>query len=263
MDAPDVVLEEREPFSVEGLEKYHMTRELTQKCLKGHALEDFRDIVRAGGRLPPGTVGDCEFYKLRGEIEHFVRKVRPYLNGKPEPVSLDLEIGPFRLTGSIEGIYRSEYIRYRNAKLTSRDRIAAWITHLGLCASGASGYPKTSRVAGTDVMCEFDPVSDSRKAMEQLLDVYWRGLVRPVHFFPDSSWVYAYSVIERKKSPLLALRSADKKWTGNEFRPWDAESADAYLDMCFEGTDPLDEEFEQLSLDVWGPLMGSRREIKG
>ena len=62
-------------------------------------------------------------------------------------------------------------------------------------------------------------------------------------------------------SASAALIQARKKWQGSgDFAR--GESVDPYYDICFRTTDPLDQDFEDVSKAVFGPLLANIAEIE-
>jgi len=82
--------------------------------------------------------------------------------------------------------------------------------------------------------------------------MYWQGLCRPVHLFPRSSYAYA-EVVKKTLNPDRAMQEARKAWAGG----WQgmAEAGDAAMHLCFAGIDPLDDEFREMAVQVYGPLI--------
>ena len=95
---------------------------------------------------------------------------------------------------------------------------------------------------------------------EHLLQVYWKGLSEPVRFFPATSYKYAHLLLLKEKTEYDALGNARKTWEGNDFNP--GESNDLYFDLCFRETDPMDDEFERVSTEVYRPIFEHGREVK-
>jgi exodeoxyribonuclease V gamma subunit len=87
-------------------------------------------------------------------------------------------------------------------------------------------------------------VDDARAILKRLLDLYWTGLRRPLHFFPDSGQAY----VEKNQS----LDAARGKWGISDFAR--GEAADPYYRLAFRGSDPLDAEFEAIAMAVFGPI---------
>ena len=263
------ILEEREAFEIKGLEKYLLEEDLVERKLAGASLKDFLPLTRASGQLPHGTLGECIFEALSQGVETFVKKTGPYTRETTlEPLEVDLSISGFRLIGRINTIYPERLLRYRYARVRSRDRVKVWIHHLALNSLMADRYPRTSMLAGLDtnnrrypewVAWEYSPVENSEEILGRLLEEYWAGLVRPLHFFQDCSWEYAHMLLEKNKPIENALNSARSVWTGSDYSRGECE--DPYYQLCFGNTDPLDSEFRRIAEEVFRPFLGHQIEI--
>ena len=262
------VLEEREAFDIKGLEKYLLEENLVERRLAGGKLKDFLPLTRASGKLPHGTLGECIFEGLTRGVDRFVEKTGPYIRETAlEPLEVDLSISGFRLTGRIDAIYPERLLHYRYARVKSRDRLKIWIHHLAVNILLADKYPRTSMLAGMRpkggdsewVAWEYSPVENSEEILGRLLEEYWAGLARPLHFFPDSSWAYAHVLLEKNKPGENALNAARRTWTGSEYSRGECE--DPFYQLCFRNTDPLDSEFRRIAVDVFTPLIEHQKEI--
>jgi len=262
-------LDEREPFELRGLEKYQLEQSLVKQELEGKDPYDFLPLARAVGQLPHGTVGECLFEDMISGSVRFAEKISSYLEG-PQSVPLDADmcLSGFRLTGRIDSIYPERLIKYRYTRIKPKDRLNIWFQHLFLNRLATDHNPRMSLLAGLSpkgkdpqwVAYEFLPVENSQEILENLLEKYWEGLLIPLHFFPRSSWEYAQRVVE-KGTPLEdALESARSTWVGNDYAPGECE--DAYYQLCFANTDPLDSEFQDIAEEVFGPLLEHQKEIE-
>jgi exodeoxyribonuclease V gamma subunit len=259
------MLQETEPFDVSGLESYLLAQRLVERSLAGFELKDFFHLTRATGLLPHGTVGECIYDKLCLEIEGFAEKTGSYIREDMlAPLEVDLSISGFRLTGRIDAIYPEKMIRFRYAKIKPKDRLRTWIHHLVLNCLRPLGYPRTSMVAGLDkdkwAAWEYVPFDNAEGILERLLNKYWEGLTRPVHFFPESSWQYAQLVLEKERPAGDALQKALWTWTGDDFNRGEVE--DLYYRLCFRNMDPLDSEFEETAIEAFGPIMEFQRKVE-
>ncbi|UCE06115.1 MAG: exodeoxyribonuclease V subunit gamma, partial [bacterium] len=258
------ILEENESFEMSGLDRYFLEQSLVEKKLDDRDLKQFFSATKASGQLPHGIVGDCIYDNLSSGVESFVEKTKPYISGSMlEPLEVDLNISDFHLIGRIDTIYPAKLIQFRYAKVKARDRLKLWIYHLVLNSIHADDYPETSMLVALDPAWagwEFVPVENSGEILAELLQIYWQGLVKPLHFFPESSWEYAQRMLEKNKSSDEALRIARNKWLGSEFS-W-GESADLYYQQCFGKYDPIDEQFEDLALTVFKPFLENQVKVK-
>jgi len=257
------ILEDREAFDVKALERYLLNKKLLEKKLEGENLKDFFPIVHASGQLPQGTPGECIFEELSQGVESFVEKTKPYIPETIlEPLEVDLNISGFRLTGRINPIYPERLLHYRYARVKTRDRLKVWIHHLTLNILMTDTYPRTSILAGLEpdkrrepvwAAWEYSPVENSKEILENLLKEYWAGLMKPLHFFPDTSWMYAHTLVEKNKSGEDALNSARRIWEKTDYNRGECE--DPYYQLCFGNTDPLDSKFRRIAEEIFRPFL--------
>ncbi|MCP4575605.1 MAG: exodeoxyribonuclease V subunit gamma [Deltaproteobacteria bacterium] len=263
LDEGIAMLQETEPFDVTGLENYLLAQDLVERRLAGHGLKDFFHLTRAAGLLPHGTVGECIYEGMCREIEGFVEKIGAYIRkGMLAPLEVDLGISGFRLIGRTGAIYPERMVRYRYAKIKPKDRLRTWIHHLVLNCAKSPGYPLYTMVVGLDkewAAWEYAPVEDAKGMLETLLHKYWEGLTRPIHFFPESAWQYAQQMLEKKKSGEEALKKAYERWMGG-YHP--GERDDAHYTLSFRNTNPIDPEFQETALEVFGPIIASQRKVQ-
>jgi exodeoxyribonuclease V gamma subunit len=270
LEEGDPLLEERESFELKGLEKYLLEQRLVKETLEGHDLRQHLTLTRASGQLPHGTPGECVFEKLSRGAEHFAEKIKRCVKStRLAPVDVDVHMGDFRLTGRLEMVYPEQLIQYRYARVTPTDRIKIWINHLALNSSIADNYPRTSMLMGLAphntgepvwTAWEYPPVKNSEEILATLVEMYWFGLKMPLHFFPKSSWSYSVMRIERNTPQGDALQTAHNTWNGNDYARGECE--DAYYQLCFRNTDPLDSQFEKTAMDIFKPLLAHQKEIQ-
>ncbi|MBW1672761.1 MAG: exodeoxyribonuclease V subunit gamma [Deltaproteobacteria bacterium] len=257
------ILEDREAFEVKALEKYLLNKKLLEKKLEGENLKDFFPTVHAAGQLPHGTPGECIFEELSQGVESFVEKSKPYIQETTlEPLELDLNISGFRLKGRINPIYPERLLHYRYARVKARDRLSIWIHHLALNSVMADTYPHTSILAGLEpdkgreamwAAWEYSSVENSKEILGRLLKEYWEGLMRPLHFFPDTSWMYAHTLVEKNKSEKDALNTARRIWEKTDYNRGECDNP--YYQLCFGNIDPLDSEFRRIAEEVFRPFL--------
>jgi exodeoxyribonuclease V gamma subunit len=256
------ILEDREAFDVKALEKYLLNQKLLKKKLEGENLNNFFPTVHASGQLPHGTLGECIFEELSQGVKSFVEKSKPYIQETTlEPLDVDLNISGFRLTGRINPIYPKRLLHYRYARVKTKDRLRVWIHHLALNCVMTDTYPRTSMLAGLEpdkrhesvwAAWEYSTVEKSKEILGRLLKEYWAGLMKPLHFFSDTSWMYAHMLLEKNKSEEDALNSARRIWEKTDYNRGECE--DPYYQLCFGNTDPLDLEFRRIAEEVFRPF---------
>lgn len=261
----DTGVEDSEPFDLSPLETYQLGKMMVERRLSGSDLQSLFSVAKAQGRLPHGNVGKCTYEALSNDIEKFIDQTKLHCwGGGSEHLVIDLPLSDFRLRGTITGVFPERLVRYRYARARPKDHLQLWISHLVLGTMDQADSPRTSVLVALHprsrqpYMWELSPVKDSREILTALLEAFWEGLMKPLHFFPESSWEYAQTVLEKDRSWEYALVKARNVWNGNEFR--DGEGDDPYCHLCFKGTDPLDEEFQLISEKVLGRLLSNQEE---
>jgi len=269
LDQRALIPDEREPFDIKGLEKYLLENSMMEKGLAGRDLKDLFLPTLARGLLPHGTAGECLFERLRQGVERFVEKTGAYLQGAAlDPLEVDLSIGDFRLTGKINGLYPKRLMHYRYAKTKAKDHLKTWIYHLALNRIMPDDHPLISMLAGLGskgpepgwVAFEYMPVQNSEEILGALLEKYWEGLIKPLHFFSETSWEYAQALLLQGRPHEEALNRARNTWAGNEYSQ--GENSDPYYELFFRNMDPLDPEFQDTAEEVFGTLIDHQAKIK-
>ena len=101
-----------------------------------------------------------------------------------------------------------------------------------------------SFLLGKDAAWEFTPVSGALEILKCLLDLYWKGMSEPLHFFPVSSFEYVGKILLKNWTHPTAIKAARRKWSGSDFSR--GESEDPYFERCFGKIDPLNKDFENI-----------------
>ena len=255
LDEVSAPLEEREAFAVEGLDAYGMKQELLEKRLQGEGVDDLLAVTRCRGLLPPARHGEFAFAQALDEVDELARAVEAQSAGLSplDPFSFLEPLGPFTLSGRIDGVWTARRIAYRCAKVKAKDEIKLWIEHLALNAFAPAGYPRESLLIMKDAVVRFTPVEGAGEILAALLDCYWRGLGLPLRFFPVTSLEYVLTGCQ--------LEKALKKWE-NGYN-YAGEGEDPYFSLCFgREEEPLSPDFEACARELLDPLVLHRQEEK-
>ncbi len=241
-------LEDREAFSVGGLEEYDLKQEILETLLRGGDAKEALPVARSRGLLPPARHGEAAFSRIADEVASFSKRVRGEISPESllEPLDFDLPIGEFRLVGRLDNMLHEHKIRYRCARLKAKDQIRTWIEHVILNACETKGYPRESLLLMSDGEVIFGRLEGATGILRILLDHYRLGLTTPLRFFPVSSMEYARDL----KWDVCRAR---KSWEGSSWSR--AEKEDPYFRLCFGREDPFTTEFDQVARAVLGPLV--------
>ena len=153
-------------------------------------------------------------------------------------------------------------IWWRIGALRARDRIEIWLRQLAWAAAGHGSLEViVVRLKDRTWKSEtFPPPEEAREQLGRWLRARWQGLETLLPFFPESSYEFANSMARSGNAGGHALETAREKarekarsaWFGGWHRR--AEGLDAYFNLATEGTDPLTDAFEDLAIELVGPL---------
>ncbi len=253
-------LETREPFVLDGLENYRLVGQMLELHRDRRPAAEIEKIMRASGALPHGQVGECVFAQAQGRVMRFAGRLGRVLAGQgAEWVNIDVVLGEFRLTDRLTGLTPTGWVGYRLAGMKAADYLNLWLHHLVLNVVAPTGVARQSHWVAEDRDVILNPVAEPERPLRALLELYWRGSQRLVHFFPKSALAYIER-FRKEQDADKALWSARKTWEGDGYREGSAEGDDAYYRLAFRDTDPLDTEFVELAEAVFDPLFACVRE---
>lgn len=257
-------LSEREPFTLENLERYQLRQDLLAQHLDADTSSASDAATTALGTLPLGAVGEVDLQRNQDVVQEFVARLQPFRAASTrEPLGIELPVGEVILSGTVTLHGRQGPLLFRCAKLRAKDQLRAWIIHLAACAV----EPTTSTLLlGEDATIQFRPVQNAIAHLEELLRFYCNNLVAPLKFFPTASLAFAEAEFKvnsgrsssRAKPPIEKARDA---WQGTFGNPDRAEMNDPAFALCFRDAEPLDAEFESLARRIVLPLMEHRKEV--
>jgi len=256
MREKEILLDETENFTLGGLEEYAIGQELLHSIRSGMDLGDSMRIQKASGKLPQGAVGEVIFREMGADVHQFSNKISNFSCGNLlDSRDVHFKIADFHLTGCLQDLYETGQIRIRYGNKNTKDLLHAWIYHLIFNVLKENDLPTKTILICKDSAWEFHPLNDSEPILEHLLKHYWKGLTAPLHFFPESSFAFADAILNKHKDVPVSLNAANRKWQRNDFgKGAKGESEDPYHQICFKETDPMDHDFQQISLDVFSPM---------
>jgi len=248
---------DREPFELARLERYVLQQRLLAERLAGkaEALELARH--RAEGVLPHGLPGELALKGLSAEIDAFWPLITRAMEGRAMlSADVDVRVNGFTVTGVVKRLEGAGFLSFRYAALAPNDFVRAWVSMLLLQVMNP-GLQVTARHIHSEGEVRLKPPADPLAELGRLLDVYWQGLSRALHFFPRSAYAYMAEMM-KSGDAHRAMAKARIKWGGGHQAG--AEVEDAAAQLCFPDADPLDGEFTDLAQCVFGPLLASIKE---
>jgi exodeoxyribonuclease V gamma subunit len=252
--SPDDEVYEREPFAMDSLTAYSLRQNLVKRILCGRKIDREYQAARARALLPPLVAGRVAFEKTLAESRGFAHSLAPSLEDELEPLAVVLTHDGMTLVGVLNGIRSKQHLHWRCATMKAKDRLGLWLEHLILNALVPSGYPRESLLVCNDLTMSLAPLDNAAVILGELMELYREGLRRPLPFFPQVSWLYLTTGMEK----------AQGRWNGSDHASSSPEASDPACSLCFCDQDPLDNEFEELSRIAFEPLLAvATEEIRG
>ncbi|MBA4368322.1 MAG: exodeoxyribonuclease V subunit gamma [Desulfobacterium sp.] len=262
------ILDDREPFSMEALNRYQLSHSILEQMILGADHPETLARTRAAGILPHRRIGEAVFDEVHDRANEFYRNLKPHIQQeKYSPIPFQFQIENQYIKGKIDSVYPDYAFFYRYGMIQPKDLLASWLNHLILNHAGPDHYPKQTVVAGLSGASakdaawseiHFAPVDNAGELLTSLMDYYLTGLRKPLKLFPRTSYRYADLVLNRNMHPEEALEKAGTVFTGNDFSS--GEMNDLYCRFCFKNISPLDEEFRKIAVDLFQPMMASEKQ---
>jgi exodeoxyribonuclease V gamma subunit len=251
-------IDRREPFQVDGLDRYLLNRQLLNIMLSKQDPYDYLDQSRAGCLLPLGEMGRTAYYDLIETLKHMSVKVQPLIENPLPDIEINLNIAGITIIDRIKNYFERGLVFYRPAIAKANDFIESWVNHL--IVSVYQGSQLSSWFVGKNSIYEILPVDNSRALLEDLMSIFLEGQKRPVHFFSGSSFEFM-KVLLKGKTEEESLAKAINHWEPKEHSPYPSESENIYYEKYFQQQLPFDQQFIELSKRVFLPLNQSLQKV--
>ncbi|MGQ0656749.1 MAG: exodeoxyribonuclease V subunit gamma [Chromatiales bacterium] len=245
-------LDDAEPFQLQRRDLQALREQWMARVQRGMSGDAAEALLRAGGMLPHGPIGDVTL-RAQAEVAEALRaRALAFGDLTTSTVAFDTVIGGFQLSGELTDVTRSGLLTLVAGEVYAGARIELWLRHLILHCVASGDLQRRTLCVAREKAFAFKPVSDAETLLNDLLEEYWRGLHSPLRFFPRSAYRYQRS-LQNDKPEAVALQRAQKIWRGDEWVR--GEGDDPYHHVAFGGDEPLDEEFAALARRICGPLI--------
>ncbi len=242
---------EEESFTPDFLDQYKLDSGIMEALRCGRSRESHFEIVKAAGGLPHSTPGEITYGSSYTQVKNFYDRFSYLLKDKMDKVIIDLDIDGFNLTGSADNIYGGKVIFFRYASAKGMDLLSAWITHLALCASGT--FSGETLLVSKNGSFSWSHVQESRKILSSFLEIYEKGMTKPLPLFPKSSLKFAETFFDGKKGEpgARAFKAAASSFRNSFFG---GDSDDPYIQKLFGDSYTLSDQFRKYTLKVYESL---------
>jgi exodeoxyribonuclease V gamma subunit len=266
-------LADREPFTLDGFEKFAVQSELVERVRRGGRVSHIPPAIAASGRMPLGTVGEVVYEDLHEQPAEMGREVAKLLGAKaPAPVDVDVPLGDgVRLIGCLRNVSAKGQVLYRFAKPRGKHLMDAWIRHLALHAVGVTVETTLFARGDRELMrYRFAAAAEPREILSGLVALYRLGRRVPIPFFPNASEAFAETLLAGKPRDV-AMAAAHKSL----YEGYDGPDEDRYFAKVYGERDPLAPtfrlvsgpalavpSFEELAMRVFGPLLEHKEDVE-
>lgn len=263
------------PLTVTGLPGWQIGERLLREVLAGATMDTARQAELRRGTLPPGRLGIAVLDEISTVVTALDRAVAAAAgDAERRSVHVGLDLGVYRLTGTIGDVYGTTLINTSYSTLAPKHRIAGWVRLLAL---RAHGLDCDAMVIGRHLQggkeVALKAPADPAGVLAGLLDIRAAGLREPLPLGPTTS--YAYAARRKSMSAEDAHGVAAKAWTSTSAGAFrnsgenDEKSislvygSDAPFSVWWDQPAPASEHwsaeeppnrFAQLALRVFGPL---------
>jgi exodeoxyribonuclease V gamma subunit len=250
------VLAGDEPFSVEWTSQ-HGLRQLALQAIEQNWTEpQERAVAAASGWLPVGELGQAYWGQIRGPIRAFAPTL---FDERPaeaaQPLLVDITLAGVRIHGWLEGVTDEGLFDYRLRDLGAWELAPFWLRHLLLNCAATPGIRRDSRLLSPKSEWRLGPLANPLELLQPWLEAYQSALCEPLPLLAKCSVGFAKKWRSPgRKEPIDAARSeAALMWQGNEHMS--GEGDDPWNALAFRDREVLDERFEALAEQLYGPAL--------
>ncbi|WP_027359542.1 exodeoxyribonuclease V subunit gamma [Desulforegula conservatrix] len=257
-----------------GLERHLIFSKNMELRQKINNISSRQKILSSQGLLPHGSLGELTQSIYESEADAVEYSV-DFASCRKAIIEIDFQIGNFTLNGNVNASIREDetgskliFVRYGSIN-PANILLSAWIDFLACRMAGCEadsfvlagfGDSKTKRSV-SKISSSCISVDEAEKHLQEFLKYYQKGLMKPLHFLPDTSRDYAAAVLKNKETKAL-YSEIEKRLSGfnSSIEPG------FYENLCF-GDDITDlffnsEEFKEIAVNIFTPVILATQEVK-
>ncbi len=239
----DNLLSDRQLFKLDGLQRYQI-RQKVDESIPTYSSDQLRTYLEKSGQLPKGNRAVQTLHTEIEKVETLSTTIDRKYPVESRTQSIDLELGGFRLNGTLNGIYNSTLVKSQIAGVKGRHIIRLWLEFLiaqmqaEVVSAEIIGLNKNKIVSHTFSKCE-NPRDELLKFVQHFSK---ESLVTTdLCIIPNLSWEYVISDADVDKQ----RKKLDELWDGNRYLSGLKDNY--YHQLIFGKTNPA-------SLDVFRTL---------
>ncbi len=239
-------LEDREPFELDGLQKWAIQNPLVARA-REEDVSTMPEAIRASGKLPLGTPGEVLYETLFPGPAKMAAIVNAALgNGTPTPLEIDVPlpgVAGARVIGWLRTVGPKAQVIHRYSNARGKHELDAWIRHLAMLAQGVRKETLLVAKKGDGpIVQRFAIVDRPEQHLADLVALFREGQRMPLPLFPDPALEYVQA-IAKGKSPDVALGIARNTYRGNAHGGGFDGGNNAYVTKVYGESDPIHPDF--------------------
>ena len=249
--AEEAPVEEAEPFTLNGLEHYHLRQEITARKLAGQDQALIQQILYAQGRLPQGNFAAPSMDRLADEATRLAETLPTHLGSPVSPLEVRLPLEGILLCGWLDKLYDGGRLVWTSGRVSTGLLLETWICHLVLAVVAPADTVTTSRIVSCESTTGVQQVQFSAMQAEEAatllrpyVQMFLEGQQEALPFFPKSGLAWAKQ-IHKNNDVNKAHDAAHKVWHGDWYVSGERE--DAAFRLLFPEEAPLENRFTQLA----------------
>lgn len=248
-------LDDREPFTLGGLERYFLKDFLVDSYLKEIDDKRVAEFAKAEGLVPEGYPGLLELNTNRALINQFNEVRDSYDFSLLETVNIDFEYEQSTINGSVYEVIEEERLVIKPGDIKSKYQMELWLTHQLLNTNSAykSSLYYIDKNKGVDSV-SLEPSGLDIEHFTFLIDQFKEcvSFNKNILFPMESSFVFAKSM-NSDGDVENAIKKAQKAWDGGEYG---SSETDFYNLLIFKDDAFIyTKEFQEYALSIWTPIL--------
>lgn len=247
--------EREDEFRIDGLAGYVLFRYIFGWLLNGTEKKRIKEILLLSGYLPEGWPGERKLIEIMNIAENGIRQIREsgYTPGQVSH-SLDIRLDHFSVKGLINSSSEKGMLDIHLSSESGRSMLSSWIRHLALCCEKKDKNLKTDVLydlkKGSGKWRRFQYEPEAGDLLNELIDVYKKGMSTPLNLYIDSAYAYASNI---EKGETAAMKHALFEW-GGDYKIF-PERANQYLEFLLgKEADADPEEIAAISERLYTPM---------
>ncbi len=211
----DVEAPERIPLELAGLGGWEVAERIVESRLAGGDVRRVLAAEHRRGTLPPLALGDLALEDKLEEVEHIVGDALAARTEAARQVTVDVEVGPFRLRAEVPDIYGTTIVRATFSRHKPKHLLGVWPELLALAvAHPAERWSARVFAKGAEATLTAPAAATAAELLAGLIALERSAAEFPMPLMPATG--HAYAAKRRAgKDNAESRQAAHREWAGD------------------------------------------------